>query len=346
MMSRPEEQRPKKKEKKSHKKSIRIVSVVVIIAILAGTIVSFCYKKSDSVATPIQEQIVEQPIQTTTEYSILENYAIPSNRPLNSKNYSKIFCDNNDIQLIAAKKNGINQIFKSREDFTLHPLLMEINSCALYKVNKLTHSLPYLVPSARVLLDDIAIRFQQKVQEKYPTANYRIIVTSLLRTEEDIRKLRRRNRNASENSCHRFGTTFDIAYMKYDKIGETTVNENILKDILAQTLYEMRIEERCFVKYERRQRCFHITIRNFDIEINSVAECIDLIKKYAMAESGNGSFEIPKIQTTPRNDKKEETKEKATKTVTPTKSKPKGKNISTNYNTPIDKDLVPPAPLL
>ena len=339
MMYRPEEQRPKKKEKKSHKKSIRIVSVVVIIAILAGTIVSFCYKKSDSVATPIQEQIVEQPIQTTTEYSILENYAIPSN----SKNYSKIFCDNNDIQLIAAKKNGINQIFKSREDFTLHPLLMEINSCALYKVNKLTHSLPYLVPSARVLLDDIAIRFQQKVQEKYPTANYRIIVTSLLRTEEDIRKLRRRNRNASENSCHRFGTTFDIAYMKYDKIGETTVNENILKDILAQTLYEMRIEERCFVKYERRQRCFHITIRNFDIEINSVAECIDLIKKYAMAESGNGSFEIPKIQTTPRNDKKEE---KATKTVTPTKSKPKGKNISTNYNTPIDKDLVPPAPLL
>ena len=42
----------------------------------------------------------------------------------------------------------------------------------------------------------------------------------------------------------------------------------------------------------------------------------------------------------------EETKEKATKTVAPSKSKPKGKNISTNYNTPIDKDLVPPAPLL
>ena len=81
MMYRPEEQRPKKKEKKSYKKSIRIVSVVVIIAILAGTIVSFCYKKSDSVATPIQEQIVEQPIQPTTEYSILENYAIPSNIP-------------------------------------------------------------------------------------------------------------------------------------------------------------------------------------------------------------------------------------------------------------------------
>ena len=157
--------------------------------------------------------------------------------------------------------------------------------------------MPYLVPSARMLLDDIAILFNSKLHAKYPNADYRIIVTSLLRTEEDIKKLRRRNRNATENSCHRYGTTFDIAYQKYDKTGNVTVSESELKHFLAQALYDLRRQERCYVKYERRQRCFHITVRSMGVNFVSAPQCMDIINRYMLAESGNGKYELPKIVT-------------------------------------------------
>lgn len=242
----------------------------------------------------------------------LENYVVQSDVPLSSRKYYKIFNDNNDIQLAAARLNGIDHPFNKRDDFVNLPQLMHIQPCALYDINKLTHSLPYLVPSARVLLDDIGLLFRSKVSDKYPGADYRIIVTSLLRTEEDIRRLRRRNRNATAKSCHRYGTTFDIAYARFDKVGEQSVNDGILKHILAETLYELRQQGRCFVIYERRQRCFHITVRSTGRRFNSVADCIDIIRHYAMAESGNGllpaiehadvvTVQTPSSATTPTN---------------------------------------------
>lgn len=220
----------------------------------------------------------------------LEHYVVSNDVPLSSHKYYKIFNDNNDIQLAAARINGIDHPFNKRDDFANHPKLLYMQPCALYDIAKLTHSLPYLVPSARVLLDDIGLLFRSKVSDKYPGADYRIIVTSLLRTEEDIRRLRRRNRNATEKSCHRYGTTFDIAYARYDKGEGRAVNDGILKHILAETLYELRQQGRCFVIYERRQRCFHITVRSANYSFGSVDECIDMIRHYAMAESGNGCY--------------------------------------------------------
>ena len=48
-----------------------------------------------------------------------------------------------------------------------------------------------------------------------------IILTSALRSDESIKSLRRRNTNASENSAHRYGTTFDIAYNRYNVTDST-----------------------------------------------------------------------------------------------------------------------------
>lgn len=44
-----------------------------------------------------------------------------------------------------------------------------------------------------------------------------IIVTSVLRTADDVKRLRRRNGNASANSAHAFGTTFDVSYRRFVK---------------------------------------------------------------------------------------------------------------------------------
>lgn len=279
MMYRPE------CDKKKKRKIPKIFFLVPII-ILIGALLAMCFsrKTNDSVICVDYVEAEEEIIENTDE--------LYYEQPAVSKRYADVFCDDNALQLIAAKKNGIDCVFDKRTNFDNHPQLMKINTCAIYKINKLTHSTPYLVPVARILLDDIAILFRQKLQAKYPDADYRIIVTSLLRTTEDVKKLRRRNRNATENSCHRYGTTFDIAYQKYDKLSGRNVNESVLKHILAQSLYELRMQGRCYVKYERRQRCFHITVRSSGISYMTTAEYMELIKRYMLAETGNGKFEI------------------------------------------------------
>ena len=290
MMYRPEYE--EKKARKVTKKRFSALPIFVAIGIGVIACIFFAFRGNDTSITKeenietVQEVISEKEPETHFE-----------EKPLLSQKYFDIFCDDNDLQLAAAKKNGIENVFKLRNDFEHSSPLMEINTCALYRINKLTHSMPYLVPSARMLLDDIAILFNSKLHARYPNADYRIIVTSLLRTEEDIKKLRRRNRNATENSCHRYGTTFDIAYQKYDKIGNITVSESELKHFLAQALYDLRRQERCYVKYERRQRCFHITVRSMGVNFVSAPQCMDIINRYMLAESGNGKYELPKIVT-------------------------------------------------
>lgn len=91
-----------------------------------------------------------------------------------------------------------------------------------------------------------------------------MIVTSVLRTRDDVRRLRKVNGNASANSAHQYATTFDITYARFERLslkGEAANNMR-LANILGNVLEQMRKENRCYVKYERRQRCFHITSRS------------------------------------------------------------------------------------
>ncbi len=229
-----------------------------------------------------------------TPYTIISPNTILS---MPNINYKKLFCDNNDTQIVAAQTNGITK-FQSRKDFIETSELMKMNSCALYEIDSLTHSMPYLVPIARLLLDDIAIHFQQLLSQNHPNNNYRLIVTSILRTQDDVTRLRKRNRNASENSCHCYGTTFDISHRRFDKLSGTDVNDQILKHTLAQVLYELRKMGRCYVKYEGRQGCFHITVRTSNIEKNifDMQYWHALLSKYKYAEDGNFSDNNPHNQ--------------------------------------------------
>ena len=176
------------------------------------------------------------------------------------------FKDVNDTQIVAAQQFGIVPLSTRAGVDSIASQLIKIESSRAFRVDSLTHSVPYLTPSASDLLNTIATRFQAKLQAQ-GLAQYQFIVTSMLRTSDDVRRLRRVNRNAVRNSCHLYGTTFDIAYNCFEKIDSVPdfegadATHRVLLNTLGETLKELRDDGRCYVKFERGQPCYHITTR-------------------------------------------------------------------------------------
>lgn len=175
-------------------------------------------------------------------------------------NLAEIFNDSNHFQLQHARRLGISPIADLRSYF--HPTrpIVKVTTNEDFKVDDLTHSYPFLVPEAEALLHDIGRNFREAVKTR-GGGDYRMIVTSLLRTPVTVKKLRRINRNATEQSTHQYATTFDIAYNKFDSTGSIDdTNYGDLKMILAEVLEDLHQQGRCMVKYERKTPCFHITV--------------------------------------------------------------------------------------
>lgn len=192
--------------------------------------------------------------------SDIENEQISRHRKL-SKGYRRTFNDKNDVHLNIAQTYGIEPL-ANLEDAESKPFheLARVDSCQYYSIKKLTHSVPYLTPRSKWMLMNIGKNFQDSLAV-HGVSGYQIIVTSLLRTDDSIRRLRRRNSNASKNSAHRFGTTFDISYIHYNRTDSTSfMPEYKLKRTLAEVLYDMRSSGHCHVKYEVKQSCFHVTV--------------------------------------------------------------------------------------
>ena len=81
------------------------------------------------------------------------------------------------------------------------------------------------------------------------------------------KRLRRRNGNASANSAHCFGATFDVSWKRFKKVEDKDgrpmqdVSADTLKLVLSEVLRDLRQAEKCYIKYELKQGCFHITAR-------------------------------------------------------------------------------------
>lgn len=172
------------------------------------------------------------------------------------------FNDSNAVQLAAAKQLGINPIQDDADILRVNRPLVRVRSCREYYLDDLTHSFPFLVPEAAQLLSDIGSAFNDSLAAR-GGGHYRIKVTSLLRTPATVKKLKKVNKNATEESTHSFGTTFDISYGKFviDSLAEPYRTFEDLKNLLGEILYDMRAQGRCYVKFEYRQSCFHITAR-------------------------------------------------------------------------------------
>ena len=212
-----------------------------------------------------QEVVEEMPVaihypKTLTRY-------VPDggkyHRILSVSSYRESFPDSNDVQLAAAQQWGVTPV-RDRADAELRKdELVYMAASPYYAVAPLASSIPYLVPRAAVLLNDIGQAFFDSLQVKGLPLHH-FIVSSVLRSEEDVRRLRRVNRNATEQSCHLYGTTFDINYNRYQSVAHPDrelVGSDRLKWVLSEVLDDMRQQGRCYIKYEVKQPCFHITVR-------------------------------------------------------------------------------------
>ena len=238
---------------------IGFLAVVLILACIRWLFPSVAESRGVSVV-PMEASKTENPIIS------YKTAGVPKHRIASVSDYKTAFPDTNSVQLSAAQKWGVKPV-RNREDAEARKReLVYIGQSPYYHVDPLYSSIPYLVPRAAVLLQDIGQAFYDSLYVK-GVPFHKLIVTSVLRSQEDVVKLRRRNGNATENSCHLYGTTFDICYNRYKTVEDPDgparrqVRNDTLKWVLSEVLRDMRQQGRCYIKYEVKQGCFHMTVR-------------------------------------------------------------------------------------
>jgi hypothetical protein len=140
--------------------------------------------------------------------------------------------------------------------------LFRIRSCRQYIIERMSYSYPCLTKESKTLLDEIGKRFREKT-DNAGLSRVRFIVTSMTRTTEKMKGLKRNNHNASLNSPHLNGNAFDISYIRFScrKLFVTPCDKKFLKEALAQVIWELREEGKCWATYEKVQSCFHVVSR-------------------------------------------------------------------------------------
>ncbi|MET0398965.1 MAG: DUF5715 family protein, partial [Longimicrobiaceae bacterium] len=198
--------------------------------------------------------------------------------------------DVNARQVAVAQSLGV----RARDDEEIQRLVREGRLVALedstqyWVLRDLTYSVPYVTPDARSMLLEIGRRFHERM-DSLGLPRYRMEVTSVLRTPEAQDELKRRNSNAARDvSAHEFGTTLDVAHVRFappaaadlpaelpaapgptaqiraeeaallEELGKE--NAAALQAELGRVLAEMRDERKLRVMMERRQAVYHMTV--------------------------------------------------------------------------------------
>jgi len=175
----------------------------------------------------------------------------------------------NVYHLEVGKKKGIPKPFKSQKEMLEHKNkyvrnydLAIIKDNKYYEVPHLTHSLPYLKEDAQEFLVDLGIRFEKSLS-KLDVRPYRFSVTSIMRTMEDQKGLRKTNVNATpNNSSHYYGRTIDLSQTRFFERGKSEpIYSYRLRNLLLRELIKMQEEGKCYVLLESQTKCIHITAR-------------------------------------------------------------------------------------
>lgn len=213
-----------------------------------------------------KEQLLSKPVSPMADAMFFDaNHKSLKHRIFSVPGFEKSFPDQNDVQLLAAMANGVTPVENRADAQKRGNDLVYVGSNPYFYIDRLKNSIPFLVPKASVLLQDIGERFFDSLQVK-GIPLHKIIVTSVMRSKDDVAQLQSKNRNAKVNSCHLYGTTFDVCYNRYKTVQSTDircrqVRNDTLKWVLAEVLRDFRAENRCLIKYEINQGCFHITVK-------------------------------------------------------------------------------------
>jgi len=163
-----------------------------------------------------------------------------------------------------ARLKGIKECKDKREIQTRisEGRLFAIRSNGQYLIDNMSYSYPCLTKESKNLLEEISKRFREKT-DKAGLIGAKFIVTSMTRTTESMKYLRKNNQNTSVNSPHLNGNAFDISYIRFSckKLFITSCDKRYLKEVLAQVIWELRNENKCWATYETVQNCFHVVSR-------------------------------------------------------------------------------------
>ncbi|MDR7131732.1 hypothetical protein J2X69_004097 [Algoriphagus sp. 4150] len=161
-----------------------------------------------------------------------------------------------DKHLYASEHNGFGLIENETHFNKLvdEKQLVLVNQGSGYEVMPLTHSHPYITPYSKIVLEELGIAFQTLTDtESFFT------LTSVTRTPEQQKSLRKRNRNATEGvSSHSYGSSFDISYIRFN--GKKSFDRSKQKK-LEEILKEFQEADKIFFIKERKQSCYHVTVR-------------------------------------------------------------------------------------
>lgn len=219
-------------------------------------------------AVPAPAEVSHEPVRMDLPKLAQEEDGSRRWHPVKSvPSYAKCFPDVQDVQIVAARKWGVKPVRSRQEAEHRKQELLYVGASPFYCIDSgMTHSIPYLVPRAGELLTAIGRNYLDSLYVK-GIPLHRIIVSSILRTEDDVSRLQRGNGNATSQSCHLFGTTMDICQNRFSTVSppgqprRRTVQNDTLKWVLSEVLRDLREQGRCYVKYEKNQGCFHITVR-------------------------------------------------------------------------------------
>lgn len=249
-----------------------VTVVLALVRLIFPEVTQDKISHPETAMTEDSAQVVADAVESVSETQSTEKVAsgrfFDGKHPIMSvPSCREEFSDSQQVQIVAANEVGVSPVQNRAEaEHQKNGSLVYVGSNPYYYVAKLSASIPYLVPKAAVLLQDIGRNMFDSLQVKHIPL-HKIIVTSVLRTKDDVAKLQTHNKNATENSCHLYGTTFDISYTKFvtvsDPMGKErrAVRDDTLKFVLSEVLRDLRNQERCYVKYEVKQACFHITTR-------------------------------------------------------------------------------------
>jgi len=231
------------------KKTYRIRIVLMATTIFVG-IVSLLFIDLNLVPKGKTEAQVSIPVLAKNESRALRRY-------------------NNNYHIELGQAKGLKKPLVSKSEYKTNAKefgrryhLDKITDNEYYEIPHLSYSLPYLQAPAVEFLDLLGEEFCDQLEE-LELRKYRFSVTSILRTLEDQKSLRKRNVNATpNNSSHYYGRTFDISQTRFFERGNSTpVYSYRLRNILLRVLINLQDKGKCYVLLERQTKCIHVTVR-------------------------------------------------------------------------------------
>lgn len=197
-------------------------------------------------------------------------------RALGAREVAELRQDKNAEQIATAQRLGIRVGGEgNRERLVREGRLVALgDSTAWWILRGMDHSVPYVTPDARAMLEQLGRRFHARL-DGLGLPRYRMKVTSALRTDETQAELRRINSYASQTvSAHEFGTTVDVSHERFaapaglaggeleaellDDVGKE--HAKVLQAELGRALAGMRDAGALHVMMENKQPVYHMTV--------------------------------------------------------------------------------------